>query len=177
MNELARLRAENEDLRRQMESGSLSSRAARIVLPLTAAGALAFDVKGDFIKELYLENRRNQEVDPRAEVAMAKYFPGSLSSRAVERITTDMLKKKGYTYDNCLFATSTCPDEVNSKPAELVDLLKNRWGENFALGGLGGVPFTGRAGFSAYAHHVPGGGKMFILFAPHVGVEFDGAGE
>jgi hypothetical protein len=174
MNELARLRSENEDLRRQIESGVLTSRAARIGLPLAAATSLAFGTKGDYIKELYEENQRLREVDPRAEAAMAKYFPGSLSSRTIERITTDMLTKKGYTYDNTLFATSTCPDEVNSKPDELVDLLKNRWGENFALGGLGGVPFTGRAGFSAYAHHVPGGGKMFILFAPHVGVEFDG---
>jgi len=174
MNELARLRSENEDLRRQIESGVLTTRAARIGLPLAAATSLAFGTKGDYIKELYEENQRLREVDPRAEAAMAKYFPGSLSSRTIERITTDMLTKKGYTYDNTLFATSTCPDEVNSKPDELVDLLKNRWGENFALGGLGGVPFTGRAGFSAYAHHVPGGGKMFILFAPHVGVEFDG---
>ena len=174
MNELARLRSENEDLRRQIESGVLTSRAARIGLPLAAATSLAFGTKGDYIKELYSESSRLRAVDPRAEAAMATYFPGSLSSRTIERITTTMLTKKGYTYDNTLFATSTCPDEVNSKPDELVDLLKNRWGENFALGGLGGVPFTGRAGFSAYAHHVPGGGKMFILFAPHVGVEFDG---
>ena len=139
------------------------------------AGTLVYAAKGDYIKELYAENARLKEVDARAEAAMAKYFPGSLSSRAIERITTDLLRSQGYTYDNCLFATSTCPDEVNSKPDELVDLLKNRWGENFSLGGLGGVPFTGRAGFSAYAHHVPGDGKMFILFAPHVGVEFDGA--
>ena len=174
MNELARLRSENEDLRRQIESGVLTSRAARIGLPLAAATSLAFGTKGDYIKELYSESSRLRAVDPRAEAAMSTYFPGSLSSRTIERITTTMLTKKGYTYDNTLFATSTCPDEVNSKPDELVDLLKNRWGENFALGGLGGVPFTGRAGFSAYAHHVPGGGKMFILFAPHVGVEFDG---
>ena len=174
MNELARLRSENEDLRRQIESGVLTTRAARIGLPLAAATSLAFGTKGDYIKELYSESSRLRAVDPRAEAAMATYFPGSLSSRTIERITTTMLTKKGYTYDNTLFATSTCPDEVNSKPDELVDLLKNRWGENFALGGLGGVPFTGRAGFSAYAHHVPGGGKMFILFAPHVGVEFDG---
>lgn len=59
-------------------------------------------------------------------------------------------------------------------PGELIDLLKNRYGENFALGGLAGVPFTGRAGFAAYAHHAPRGGHMFILFAPHVGVEYDG---
>ena len=175
MNEIARLKAENEDMRRQLESGALSARAARIVLPLAAAGSFAYGVKGDYIKELYAENQRVKLVDARAEAAMAKYFPGSLSSRTIERITTDMLRKRGYTYENTLFATSTCPDEVNSKPGELVDLLKNRWGENFALGGLGGIPFTGRAGFSAYAHHVPGDGKMFILFAPHVGVEFDGA--
>ena len=171
MNELARLRSENEDLRRQM---GVTSRAARIGLPIAAAISLALGTKGDYLKEVSLENQRLGQVDPRAEAAMAKYFPGSLSSRTIERLTTTMLTKKGYNYDNTLFATSTCPDEVNSKPDELVDLLKNRWGENFALGGLGGVPFTGRAGFSAYAHHVPGGGKMFILFAPHVGVEFDG---
>jgi hypothetical protein len=171
MNELARLRSENEDLRRQM---GVTSRAARIGLPIAAAISLALGTKGDYLKEVSLENQRLGQVDPRAEAALAKYFPGSLSSRTIERLTTTMLTKKGYNYDNTLFATSTCPDEVNSKPDELVDLLKNRWGENFALGGLGGVPFTGRAGFSAYAHHVPGGGKMFILFAPHVGVEFDG---
>lgn len=105
---------------------------------------------------------------------MAKYFPGSLSSLATEVLTSKVLVKRGYTKDNCLFATSTCPDEVNSKPGELIDLLKNRWGENFGLGGLGGVPFTGKAGFGAYSHHVPNGGKMFILFAPHVGVEYEG---
>jgi hypothetical protein len=171
MNELARLRSENEDLRRQM---GVTSRAARIGLPIAAAISLALGTKGDYLKEVSLENQRLGQVDPRAEAAMAKYFPGSLSSRTIERLTTTMLTKKGYNYDNTLFATSTCPDEVNSKPDELVDLLKNRWGEHCALGGLGGVPFTGRAGFSAYAHHVPGGGKMFILFAPHVGVEFDG---
>merc|ERR1719247_1669905 len=92
----------------------------------------------------------------------------------MDRKVSAVLERRGYNTENTLFATSTCPDEVNSKPGELIDLFKNRWGENFALGGLAGVPFTGRAGFSAYAHHVPTDGKMFILFAPHVGVEFDG---
>merc|ERR1719247_3598632 len=93
----------------------------------------------------------------------------------MDRKVSAVLERRGYNTENTLFATSTCPDEVNSKPGELIDLFKNRWGENFALGGLAGVPFTGRAGFSAYAHHVPKDGKMFIMFAPHVGVEFDGA--
>ena len=65
-------------------------------------------------------------------------------------------------------------DEVNTKPGEIIDLFKNRYGENFLLGGLAGVPFVGKAGIGAYSHHVADGGKMFILFAPHVGVEYNG---
>merc|ERR1719345_342511 len=68
--------------------------------PLAAATSLAFGTKGDYIKELYSESSRLRAVDPRAEVAMATYFPGSLRSRTIERITTMMLTKKGYTYDN-----------------------------------------------------------------------------
>ena len=113
-------------------------------------------------------------VDPRAEQSMLNYFPGSLGSVTMDRIIWDVLSKRGYTNANTLMATSVCPDEVNAQPGELVELLKNRWGENFALGGLGGVPFTGKAGLSAYAHHVPDDGKMLIVFAPHVGVEYDG---
>jgi hypothetical protein len=56
----------------------------------------------------------------------------------------------------------------------MVELMKSRWGENFALGGLAGLPFVGKSGFGAYAHHVPDGGKLFILFAPHVGIDFEG---
>eukprot|EP00964_Phaeocystis_antarctica_P079199 scaffold49331_cov69-Phaeocystis_antarctica.AAC.1 len=58
---------------------------------------------------------------------------------------------------------------------ELVALMRNRWGEvPFALGGLAGVPFAGKAGLGAYAHHVPDEGKLLITFAPHVGVGIDG---
>ena len=53
--------------------------------------------------------------------------------------------------------------------------MRNRWGEvPFALGGLAGVPFAGKAGLGAYAHHVPDEGKLLITFAPHVGVGIDG---
>ena len=137
---------------------------------LTPTNNPAVESAADFAAE----TARMRVVDKRAEDAMATYFPKSIGSLTVDRLTYRTLSKYGYTTENTLFATSTCPDEVNSKPGELVDLLKNRWGENFGLGGLAGVPFTGRAGFSAYAHHVPDGGKMFIVFAPHVGVEFDG---
>jgi len=147
--------------------------AAGIVIAPRILNAIGI-ASGDVDEVVAFEEERAKRVDPRAEASMAKYFPGSLGSLAVERATSKVLVKRGYTMDNTLFATSICPDEVNSKPGELVDLFKNRWGENFGLGGLGGVPFTGKAGFGAYSHHVPNGGKMFILFAPHVGVMYDG---
>ena len=46
--------------------------------------------------------------------------------------------------------------------------------ERHTLGGLAGVPFVGKAGLAAYAHHVPDNGKLLILFAPHVGIGSSG---
>ena len=51
----------------------------------------------------------------------------------------------GFTDDNTLFADSSCPDEINHDDGEedITALFANRWGEDFPLGGLAGVPFTG----------------------------------
>lgn len=103
------------------------------------------------------------------------HFPGALPSLEAEAAVYKALSARGYNDGNTLFATSTCPDEVNYKDKELVALMKSRWGEvPFALGGLAGVPFAGKAGLGAYAHHVPDEGKLLITFAPHVGVGIDG---
>jgi len=109
-----------------------------------------------------------------AEEKMLKLFPGAINSASIDQKVWNTLSKYGYTSENTLLATSTCPDEVNTKQGEMMELLKSRWGENFALGGLAGLPFVGKAGFGAYAHHVPDNGKLFIVFAPHVGIDFDG---
>ena len=179
-----RLREENAELREQAAANGIPMRAARLGLPLFSLAAGTWGLTQFFkpsssrivagVYEQYQESTRLLDMDPRAEAAMGRYYPGALSSLTTDRIVSSVLAKRGYTRDNTLFATSTCPDEVNSKQDEIVDLFKNRYGENFALGGLGGVPFSGKAGFAAYAHHVPNNGKMFILFAPHVGVESDG---
>jgi len=108
-----------------------------------------------------------------AEVKL-KNFPGSLSSDVVDEAVWKSLSARGYTKENTLFGMSVCSDEVNFFEKELIDLMKRRWGESFSLGGLAGVPFAGKAGLSAYAHHVPDEGKLFILFAPHVGVGLNG---
>jgi hypothetical protein len=38
------------------------------------------------------------------------------------------------------------------------------------MGGLAGVPFTGRTGFGAYSAHVAKNGHCFVLQAPHIGL-------
>ena len=74
------------------------------------------------------------------------------------------------TSKNTLFAHSICPDEINLDGGEIISELKNYFGSPFALGGLGGIPFSGKTGFGAFASHVPDDGNIFILFAPHCGV-------
>jgi len=103
-----------------------------------------------------------------------KMFPGARSSADVDGAVGRALAARGYNKDNTIFGMSVCSDEVNFFENEIIDLMKKRWGESFSLGGLAGVPFAGKAGLGAYAHHVPDDGKMFILFAPHVGVGDDG---
>lgn len=42
------------------------------------------------------------------------------------------------------------------------------------MGGLGGIPFVGKIGYEAFTSHIPVGGNLVIMFAPHVGVTPDG---
>jgi len=52
--------------------------------------------------------------------------------------------------------------------------MKDYWGEVFPMGGIGGAPFVGKTGFNAFAHHVPDGGHVLVLFGPHVAVSAAG---
>ena len=44
----------------------------------------------------------------------------------------------------------------------------------FPLGGLAGLPFTGKTGWAAFSSHCPSDGNIAILFAPHVGLDREG---
>jgi len=83
-------------------------------------------------------------------------------------------ESEGLTGDNTLFSHSVCPDEINHEEGDITDVLHNHFGEIFSLGGLAGIPFSGKTGFGAYAHHVPDGGNIFVLFAPHCAVSEEG---
>eukprot|EP00566_Odontella_aurita_P013416 CAMPEP_0113563608 /NCGR_PEP_ID=MMETSP0015_2-20120614/21162_1 /TAXON_ID=2838 /ORGANISM="Odontella" /LENGTH=449 /DNA_ID=CAMNT_0000465605 /DNA_START=176 /DNA_END=1525 /DNA_ORIENTATION=- /assembly_acc=CAM_ASM_000160 len=103
------------------------------------------------------------------------HFPGAVSSADVLEGYKRVAEKRGYTPENTLFAQSICPDEVNHEEGDVTDLLASYCGEVFHMGGLAGIPFTGKVGFGAFSHHVPeGDGHCAILMAPHIGIDEDG---
>merc|ERR1719235_2877849 len=106
--------------------------------------------------------------------AVFQFFPEAKMSATVDDCVGKALEARGFNTTNTLFAHSVCSDEVNYAPKEIIELMRARWGESFTLGGLAGVPFAGKAGLNAYAHHVPDEGKLFVMFAPHVGVGGNG---
>ena len=113
-------------------------------------------------------------IEAGAEQSQRTIFPTAMLSGDVDKLVAGTLATRGFTAKNTLLAHSVCSDEVNGKDEQLVNLMVKRWGEGFALGGLGGLPFAGKSGFRAYLHHVPDSGKLLVMFAPHVGVDGEG---
>jgi hypothetical protein len=74
-----------------------------------------------------------------------------------------------YNLEPCqlMHADSICSDDVNAMeyPPEAHAMLGP-----FGMGGLNGFPFTGLTGMSAFAHHVPEDGAVFVYYAPHIGL-------
>ncbi|SEI75557.1 hypothetical protein SAMN05192553_101126 [Cyclobacterium xiamenense] len=69
-----------------------------------------------------------------------------------------------------LMATSVCSDDINVPSTTFFNVLFGP----FVMGGLGGVPFVGKTGMTAYAHHIPDEGSAFIFYGPHIGITLDG---
>lgn len=69
-----------------------------------------------------------------------------------------------------LMATSVCSDDINVPSTTFFNVLFGP----FIMGGLGGIPFSGQTGMTAFAHHIPDGGSAFIFYGPHIGVTLDG---
>ncbi|NRA91697.1 MAG: hypothetical protein HRU26_03265 [Psychroserpens sp.] len=69
-----------------------------------------------------------------------------------------------------LMATSVCSDDINVPSTTFFNVLFGP----FIMGGLGGIPFTGQTGMTAFAHHIPDGGSAFIFYGPHIGGTLEG---
>ena len=69
-----------------------------------------------------------------------------------------------------LMATSVCSDDINIPSTTFFNVLFGP----FIMGGLGGLPFAGQTGMTAFAHHIPDDGSAFIFYGPHIGITLDG---
>jgi hypothetical protein len=69
-----------------------------------------------------------------------------------------------------LMATSVCSDDINIPSTSFFNVLFGP----FIMGGLGGLPFAGKTGMTAFAHHIPDDGSAFIFYGPHIGVTLEG---
>ena len=89
-------------------------------------------------------------------------------------ITKEYLSKISDEYkiplSKVLLASCICPDELNYRATS----FDKSFTQAFYLGGLGGIPYTGKTGMAAYASHVPTDGAAFIFYGPHVGIHSDG---
>ena len=108
--------------------------------------------------------------------ALDQFFPNSFEAGTCAPLANAILTKQGFTPESTLFATSVCPDEINADCPEydISNTMERHWGEQFPLGGLAGMPFAGKTGWGAFAAHVPVGGDIVLLFAPHCGISFEG---
>jgi len=104
------------------------------------------------------------------ESVVQEHFPGAKESKYILEYVAEVLDQIGCTDDNTLYAQSVCPDEINHEAGDITDLFSTYLGEVFHLGGLAGIPFTGKTGFGAFSNHVPDDGNLFVLFAPHIGL-------
>jgi len=114
---------------------------------------------------------------PKAQkAAVDTYFKSALPGSQIEELVYQQVSELGITRDNTVFAQSSCPDELNHDDyaEDITRLMRNRYGEVFPLGGLAGLPFTGKTGWGAFSHHVPEDGNIVVLYAPHVGITADG---
>ena len=118
------------------------------------------------------KTRKVQDKPNGAQQVLENHFPGALSSRRVLQKVASAIESHGFTSANTLYAQSVCPDEINHRPHDsLPNLLAEHLGEVFHLGGLAGIPFTGKTGFAAFSQHVPDDdGNLFVLLAPHIGL-------
>jgi hypothetical protein len=80
----------------------------------------------------------------------------------------------GMALSNVLMATSICADDIvfitdDVGNVETRHATKELLGP-FDMGGLAGLPFAGKTGMTAFAHHVPDHGAACIVYGPHIGM-------
>ncbi len=105
-----------------------------------------------------------------AEVAKT-YFPDAMDAKDTSiHYLGKMQLEHHIDISRVLMATSVCSDDINVPSTTFFNVLFGP----FIMGGLGGLPFAGQTGMTAFAHHIPDDGSAFIFYGPHIGITLDG---
>lgn len=100
-----------------------------------------------------------------------KFFPRAERwSDVTDHYVQKILSEHPVPKDKILYASCICPDELNYNATS----FNGHFPKAFYLGGLSGIPYTGKTGMAAYASHIPADGASFIYYGPHVGISNDG---
>ncbi len=100
---------------------------------------------------------------PVTSISWLCFLLGAKVGHDIVVATMAALHKNGCNEKDTLFAQSVCPDEINHENGDVTSLFKESLGEVFHLGGLAGIPFTGKTGFAAFSHHVPDSKSHYML--------------
>ena len=105
-----------------------------------------------------------------AEVVKS-HFPTAMDAKDTTiQYLGKMQLQHGIDISKVLMATSVCSDDINVPSTTFFNVLFGP----FIMGGLGGLPFAGQTGMTAFAHHIPDEGSAFIFYGPHIGITLDG---
>lgn len=113
------------------------------------------------------------------DALVRSHYPGALPASAFRReIVRWLADELGMDMAHILLATSVCADDVVFITDVAGNIETHRATHEmfglFEMGGLAGLPFTGKTGMTAFAHHVPDHGAACIVYGPHIGMTDDG---
>lgn len=100
-----------------------------------------------------------------------EYFPNAMDAKdtSIHYLGKMQIEHK-LDISKVLMATSVCSDDINVPSTTFFNVLFGP----FIMGGLGGLPFAGQTGMTAFAHHIPDEGSAFIFYGPHIGITLEG---
>ncbi len=105
------------------------------------------------------------------EAAVTAHFPEALDAKDTSiRYLGKLQNEYNIDISKVLMATSLCSDDINIPSTTFFNVLFGP----FIMGGLGGLPFAGITGMTAFAHHIPDEGSAFIFYGPHIGITING---
>ncbi len=113
------------------------------------------------------------------ESQVRAHYPQAMPATVFRKQVFGWLEDElGMALSNVLLATSICADDIvfitdDAGNVETRHATKELLGP-FDMGGLAGLPFAGKTGMTAFAHHVPDHGAACIVYGPHIGMTDDG---